>query len=1023
LVDGLWDDDPPETAVATLQVLVHRLRKLLPDGTLLTRGTGYELAVEPRAVDLFRAEQLLAEARKSEPEASARLLREALALWRGPALADLDEPATRLERGRLEDLRLIALEERIAADLALGRHADLIGELEILVSDFPHRERFHEQLMLALYRSGRQTEALAAYRRARAALDEVGIEPGERLRQLELRILAHDPDLLLLPPLVVNEIVLPAPLRVASPFPFVGRSDALATLRSLLGLAHDRGGGQVAVVGGEAGSGKTRLLRELASEAAGDGMLVLYGSSQPVGGPPYEPIVEALEFLIRETDADALDACLAGGRGEIARLVPELGPPAPAADDPDTARHRLERAVVDLLTRASRQHPLVVVLDDIHWADPASLHVLRRLARAAPEGRLLLLAAYRDRSEDMRPEFFDARADLARNDGVTHLTVAGLSGEAVAELICRLTDARDADAVHELATAVRSFTDGLPFLLCELWRLLVDSGALETSDGAPRLIRPLAELDAPEGVREVVQYRLSRLTPSTTALLDVAAVAGRQFDLSLLNEASGAEQNEVAASLEEALSSGAIEELPGPRLTHRFSHELVRRAVYDRLSTIRGATLHAQVGEALERLHAADTNQVVSELAHHFTIAAPLGDGARAVRYNLQAARAAMDAFALEEAATRFSTALELGIPDASTRGRIQFELARALWVTGKQQRAAEVLDEALATASAAGDEQLEWYVRLELAGIRPNRDPVQLESVARRAVEVFGRLADDLGLARAHRRLALAASHRCAFGDAARESEEALPRAIAAGDRQEETRIVDALCTSLLYGPTPAAVAVERCGELMEGARGSPLREAVVLSSLAGLQAMRGKVDDAREEYRRAREILAELELPFFIAGLSVISGPIELAAGNAEEAERLLRTGLDLVADRGAADAIAYRSALLALALLAQDKRDEAASVLADVEPTRPMTQIAYAVAAARVHDDLAAARDAVALASKTQAPSLTADSHACLAELLESRREGAAGTHRRRAIELYALKGNELAIRALPPAAARA
>src|SRR5262249_2996095 len=155
----------------SVQVYVSRLRKLLPDGTLVTRGRGYVLEVEPGSIDLARFERLVAESRKADPDRASQLLREALALWRGRALREFDEPFAQVEAGRLEDLRLAGLEERIEGDLARGRHADLIGELEVLIAEHPHRERLRGQLMLALYRSGRQAEALAAYRAARAALD------------------------------------------------------------------------------------------------------------------------------------------------------------------------------------------------------------------------------------------------------------------------------------------------------------------------------------------------------------------------------------------------------------------------------------------------------------------------------------------------------------------------------------------------------------------------------------------------------------------------------------------------------------------------------------------------------------------------------------------------------------------------------------------------------------------------------------------------------------------------------------
>ena len=222
LIDELWGDQPPETAVTTLQVYVSRLRKLLPERVLLSRPPGYVLSIEPDEFDLLRFESLVTEARKADLEHASQLLREALGLWRGPALAEFGgEPFGRLEAGRLEDLRLVALEERIEADLALGRHADLVGELETLIPEQPHRERLRAQLIVALYRSSRQAEALAAYRDARGVLDELGIEPGARLRELERQVLAQDAALDLVPQRLVTNgrVPLPGPLVPESPFP------------------------------------------------------------------------------------------------------------------------------------------------------------------------------------------------------------------------------------------------------------------------------------------------------------------------------------------------------------------------------------------------------------------------------------------------------------------------------------------------------------------------------------------------------------------------------------------------------------------------------------------------------------------------------------------------------------------------------------------------------------------------------------------------------------------------------------
>jgi YVTN family beta-propeller protein len=198
LVDALWDEDPPASAINSVHVYVSQLRKVLRDGQLQTRGRGYLLALEPDQVDLGRFERLLDEGRRllaaGDAEHAAEALRGGLGLWRGPPLSDFaSEPFAQIEIARLEELHLAALEERIEADLALGRHADLVPELEALVRVHPLREGLRAQLMLALYRSGRQADALAAYQRARRMLaEELGLEPGRRLQELERAILSQD---------------------------------------------------------------------------------------------------------------------------------------------------------------------------------------------------------------------------------------------------------------------------------------------------------------------------------------------------------------------------------------------------------------------------------------------------------------------------------------------------------------------------------------------------------------------------------------------------------------------------------------------------------------------------------------------------------------------------------------------------------------------------------------------------------------------------------------------------------------
>jgi DNA-binding CsgD family transcriptional regulator/tetratricopeptide (TPR) repeat protein len=526
---------------------------------------------------------------------------------------------------------------------------------------------------------------------------------------------------------------LPGPLRLPPPSPFVGRSAELAALRVLVPReAGERG--RLALLGGEAGSGKSRLVRELAHGVAGEGVLVLYGACDAVVHTPYRPFAEALDQLVRGTDPDVLRADLGGAGGELARLLPDLdarvsGLPAPVAADPDTERHRLHTAVTDLLAGTGRRQPLLLVLEDCHWADTPTLVLLRHLARASSEARVLVLATFRDTEADIPGALADALADLRRSDEVVRLHLGGLSEDDVGEFVRRAGGGEIDPAEPGLSRALRDLTEGNAFLLCELWRALVETDAFTIKQGTLRLTRPLQEIATPQSVREVVSQRLSRLDPASRDLLELAAVAGPEFELDVLRRAAPVELERIDA-LEPAMRSGVIEELPFPALAYRFTHELVRRALYDRLSVLRRAELHLRIAEALEAIDQPQHGRVLADLAHHFAAAAPIGGAAQAVEYNLLAAKAASAALAYDEATVRLRTALQMGVPDERQRAEILLDLGTALFRTGRSldslqsfRQAAEIareLDEGELLARAAiGFETSCWRPGLTDEGAR----------------------------------------------------------------------------------------------------------------------------------------------------------------------------------------------------------------------------------------------------------------------------------------------------------------
>ena len=454
---------------------------------------------------------------------------------------------------------------------------------------------------------------------------------------------------------------LPGPLRLEPSFPFVGRATELATLRALVpGTTRD--GLQVALVAGEAGSGKSRLTRELANEVAAGGVMTLYGACDGVVSAPYQPFVEALAHLVAEGDQAQLREGIGTFGADLARLLPELAPPdgdesaPPLTSDPDAARHRLHLAVTQLLTVVARRTPLLLVLEDLHWADASTLHLLRHLARAGADARILLVATFRE-GADAGAELTAALADLARAEGVVRIRLGGLGSEEVAELVGRMAGGADAREAAAVAGEISELTEGNPFLVGELWRALVESDLLSVEPGRLRLIRPVADLTTTEGVRDVVDQRLGRLRASTRELLELAAALGPEFELRVLASAAALDDSELGDALDEAVRSAMIQELPPLGLLYRFNHELVRHALSDGLTGVRRAELHLRVGEALEQIHGGDSTAVLLALAHHFAIASPIDGAGRGAEYNVRAGDAALTALAYEEAARCYRAA------------------------------------------------------------------------------------------------------------------------------------------------------------------------------------------------------------------------------------------------------------------------------------------------------------------------------------------------------------------------------
>ncbi|MBB3086765.1 BTAD domain-containing putative transcriptional regulator [Geodermatophilus sabuli] len=688
IVATLWGDDPPPTVTGTLQAYVSHLRRVLEPGrgprqapkVLLTRPPGYLLQADAAELDSLRFTQLVDEGDRAvdggDPARGVALLDQALKLWRGQPLAELgDQPAAATDRLRLTELHVRARERRCDALLAMGRADSAVPDLEHLVAEHPLRERLWARLVTALYAADRQAEALDALRRCTELLrDELGIDPGPELRDLERAVLRQDPTLTdRLPRPVLSIVPPPAPMPSVTPGSesLVGRQAEMAHLRAVSEQA-TAGRPGIVVLGGEAGIGKTRLAEAAADAGRAAGWSVAWSRcADDAGAPPLWPWTQVLEQLGQEP-------------------LPPL--PDDTGADADAARFGLFQ---DLRARlaAAAGRPVLVVLDDLQGADTTSVQLLGLLARHLPRVPLMLIVTARTIGEDLPPAVVDCLARLNREPAVSRIRLAGLSTEDVGVLMAGQLGAVGG---RSLAGTVHDRTAGNPFFVVELARWMVGAHDLHL-DGVP----------VPPSVGEVLRHRLERLPAGTREVLELAAVAGREVGLDLL-EAAGTPAEDALAALDSATAYGLVVE-GGRPWSWRFTHALVQEVLYADLPRLRRARLHARLAAALERPATGRADDaLVERLAHHFVEAVPVAGPGPALRYSTAAAQAARRRLAHGEAAAHVRRALSLLDPAAADAARTRHDLLTALGNdllrSGEPTEARDVVADAIAVAQELDD-------------------------------------------------------------------------------------------------------------------------------------------------------------------------------------------------------------------------------------------------------------------------------------------------------------------------------
>jgi DNA-binding SARP family transcriptional activator/DNA-binding GntR family transcriptional regulator/DNA-binding Lrp family transcriptional regulator len=707
LIDDLWGETVPETAAKMVQVYVSHLRKVLPADVLLTMPPGYAVQLDPEDIDLTRFIRLRAEGREAlateDPATASARFHDALALWRGPALAEFSEPFAQVEGAHLDELRLDCVEDRIRSDLALGRHADLVAELELLVASHPLRETLHSSLMLALYRSGRQAEALRAYDRFRRALDdELGLEPSRALKALQHRVLNQDPSLDLAGRTVVPAS--PAPTSPAAPAGLRGRDAELSRLESAVAAAAV-GDGSAILISGPAGIGKTRLRTELTERAHERGVHVLVGRCiQLVGtGLPYLPVVDALRPLrgshVLEDLAEELQ--------ELPGLLPELtaqGRHDRAAPVAAESRLRLFEEVLAVLERLTADAPVMLVLEDLHWADASTLDLVAFLAHTVSSKRILLVLTSRTEGDHLQA--------LTSAAVVTPIPLEPLDD---VEIEVLLSDCSTESPSVDLLRGITRRAQGNPFFARELL------AAARRGDGS-----------LPPRLRDVLLATVARLDASTRSLLRVVAATGRAVSYRLLADVTSLSESELGEALRQATEHDVL--VPDhAALTYGFRHELYAEAVYGTLLPGERELLHERLARALSDEPGLAARSGAAEPAQHWAAA---GRPVEALGASLQAAREAEAVSGLTEALGHVERVLELWdeVPRAEQLAGVGLPsvLAWAVDLAGASARSEDTVDAGQMLAALAPGEALHPDALAQRLGVRVDAAASTLEMLER---------------------------------------------------------------------------------------------------------------------------------------------------------------------------------------------------------------------------------------------------------------------------------------------------
>lgn len=882
----LWGDTAEEQARASLRQTLFTLRRALPPGVLTTEGDTVALDAERVEVDAVAFERRVAE---GTPEA----LVEAAALYRGDLLAGLALKEAAFEewllgeRERLRELALEGLARLLAHERRTGAtEAAIHTGLRLLTLD-PLQEPVHRALMRLHAQAGRRGAALRQYQACVAVLQrELGVEPEAETKQLYQELLRRRPVVSEQPGAGGTEPVglaerpprlssADTPMRGAS---LIGRGPEVARLREALADIA-RGRGAIVAVVGEAGIGKSSLLAGLGADADEAGARVLLGrcheSEQLL---PFAPWTDALRTGKVLGDEHALSRLGTRWRAELARLLPEADAPGlpPPRDDPG----RLFEAILLLLEHMAGGQPLVLMVEDVHWADEMSLRLLAFVARKIRSTPVLILATMREEELDSTPALRQILGELRREPHFVILTLAPLSPTDTTALVRTLARAgRDEATLTRLSEQVWQASEGNPFLAVETMRALEEDAVGTVPRASP----------LPQRVRELIATRLDHLGPTAQNLVAVAAVIGRDFEFSLVQQAAEIPERDAAAAMEELVRQRLLQGV-GERFD--FVHERIRDVAYDRLLAPRRRVLHASVARALEEQHAGDLEGHYAALGGHYRAAERWE---RAARYLYLAGEKALTYADYRGAAPLFEAAVvaleRAGEPSDPV---LELDACLELWVArfevGRYPELPPLAEKMDALALKLEDRGRLAKVRLRQAqASRLLRvGPDALDTTIAHAAEAFALAAADDLRTRSYARY-LAAVAKRDLGH--------LPEAIAEFD---------------------SGVALFETSEHKPNARGLELPIYVSLCAWrAEARAVCGGFEDGIVSATEALRVADDIEHPSSRAIANAFLGYVLMMAGDLEGAVSPLSAGLALAESTGVLHAIIRNAAALASAL----------------------------------------------------------------------------------------------------------